>query len=1678
MRHAGPSFMCRKSNLNYVCIFHDVAITRETPTVYFGYADVTMNNQSKIEFRNSRMRLLPVELLNAFRQVERLDLNDLQIEEIFPSAFQHGGSIKELDLSFNYIQSLPPDVFNHLKSLERLVMDRNNLSSLSYSTFSGTANLKVLSMSNNNLERIQDGTFNRTTSLGYLNLTSNKLNHIDLSRILNLSEANVSFNQLTVLSVPGAVENLDASHNHIRSVLGQNNVHLTRLNMGHNNLTDIDWLVNFPGLKELDLSHNKLEEISAKHLNKAHNLNILRLQHNRLWRLGLPRKLTNLRALDVSHNSLVYVENNRQQFGILEELYLGHNSIVTIKIASNNNLQNLTMSNNDWDCRNLRNNIYLLEKISDADHSCQEGYALLGSLCCKETEKPYLDRLNQQNMKIPEPILPIRRCLIIPCTPIPFRPFHSPRYNQTEILELENENKNLRHAVEQRNQLFLGLYNEIDANMRRFRVPKEGLVAESVTLSKMFKYLAVRHEYKQKESKERRLEANGKQKVTVALEKLVTTLQQEVDGLRVQLRKVKLKQARLKTEGGSEKSSKRHPGPSFMCRESNQNYDCIFHDVAITRETPTVNFGYRDMTMNNQTKIAFRNSHMRLLPVELLNAFRQVERLDLSALRMEEILPSAFLHGGLIKELDLSSNEIQYLSANVFYHLKSLEILIMDRNKLSTLVIGIFARTPNLKMLSMSNNNLERIEDGTFNWTKSLGYLNLASNKLTHIDLSLIPSLFAAIVRRNQLTVLSVPAEIETLEASHNQIRSVSVQDNEQLTRLNLSHNNLTRITWLIYFPALRILDLSHNELEVILVRHLINAHNLTILLLQHNRLMRLSLPRTLPKLRVLDVSHNSLVYVENNQQQFGTLEELYLDHNSIVSIKLFSNNTLQNLTMSHNDWDCKNLREYSYLMRKVNDVDLNCNAVIQWNSLCCKETDNPYLDRLNEQIRATSYAEMIQRAEGRCTASSALSDALSFAKTSEAELIAYQSQQTDISRLEKENLQLKNVVQRNNMIFLGLHDEIDANIRRYRVSKEGLVAPSVNLIKVFKHLAVRHEFKQKESKDRLLEAKGKLNSTVGLEKSLTTLQQEVDSLRVRVTEVKLKQAEIRHHPFMCRQNGDACRFHNAAYTRENLPVYYNFVDVPRNSQANIVFYNSYMRVLRAELLRFHKGEQLSLNDLQIETIEPTAFQHGGAIKELNLSFNYIQSLPPDVFNHLKSLERLIMNRNNLSSLSYTTFAGTPNLKVLSMSNNNLERIEDGTFNRTTSLGYLNLTSNKLNHIDLSRILSLSEANVSFNQLTVLSVPGAVEKLDASHNHIRSVLGQNNVHLTRLNLGHNNLTDIDWLVNFPGLKELDLSHNKLEEISAKYMIDAHNMTILLLQHNRLMRLNLPRTLTKLRALDVSHNSLVLVENNQQQLGSLEQLYLDHNSIVMMRIVSNNNLKNLTMSNNDWDCRNLRNNIYLLEKISDADHSCQEGYALLCSLCCKETEKPYLDRVKQQIRITTNEEKLCRAEGLRSAANAIETVQTPTSSAEQIGQQLPNEHDRTEMSRLESENHNLNSTVQQINQLFLGLHNEIDANIRRYSVPKEGLVAPSVNLRKVFKHLSARHEFKQKESKERRLEAIGKQKAAVGLEKSFTTLQREVDGLRVQLRGVQQQQAEIRSRITQVARNRLRNTRDD
>uniref|UniRef100_A0A182QU15 Uncharacterized protein n=1 Tax=Anopheles farauti TaxID=69004 RepID=A0A182QU15_9DIPT len=330
---------------------------------------------------------------------------------------------------------------------------------------------------------------------------------------------------------------------------------------------------------------------------------------------------------------------------------------------------------------------------------------------------------------------------------------------------------------------------------------------------------------------------------------------------------------------------------------------------------------------------------------------------------------------------------------------------------------------------------------------------------------------------------------------------------------------------------------------------------------------------------------------------------------------------------------------------------------------------------------------------------------------------------------------------------------------------------------------------------------------------------------------------------------------------------------------------------------------------------------------------------------------------------------------------------------------YLRLVGENFIKVDLSLDPDIQLVNVSQNQLTEISVPNEIQTLDASHNHIRNVLGPHNTNLLHLNLRSNKLTDTAWLPNFPSLQELDLSYNELEQISSKSLKKLHHLVKLLLQHNRLMALSLPTALGELQVLDVSHNALVHMEHGNIPFESLTHLYLDHNSIVSIKIASNHSLQNLTMSHNDWDCKRLLKYNYLMEKLNDADQHCREGYQLQRNLCCKETVYPYLDRLNEKIKLTTFAEKVHRGDGRCSANETLASIQNLASFAEHI--EARRRYFQTVASKLPNGIRN----PEQKQQLLNDLRTQIDVYIHHYIVSKQGLVEASVNLNKVFEELN-------------------------------------------------------------------------
>ncbi|XP_050091842.1 leucine-rich repeats and immunoglobulin-like domains protein sma-10 [Anopheles aquasalis] len=567
--------------------------------------------------------------------------------------------------------------------------------------------------------------------------------------------------------------------------------------------------------------------------------------------------------------------------------------------------------------------------------------------------------------------------------------------------------------------------------------------------------------------------------------------------------------------------------PLISCKENAVNYDCLFKNVHIG-DSEVVSLDrftdYEQPYASNYTSLAFADSTIRRLSKVFLQVYPNTTLLTLQDLQLRTIDRDAFVHGGQVQQLYLSFNSLSQLERGLFDSLHSLQIVALNRNRLSYLPVGLFAHNPMLFSVSMTHNSLTRIDDRTFTNNPQLESVNVSSNSIEHYDLSLLSAAYEIDVSYNRLTQVKLPARLGRLFASNNHIeRIVPNGQNRELKELSLSNNKLSNIAWAALYPGLEELDLSHNEIEEVKNLHL---PKLKKLLLNNNRLFSFALVK-LPvqrPLRVLDLSYNQLTYVESSSAVFDGLHQLYLHNNEIVTLKLSSNNILQNVSLSYNDWDCANLRTQLEVIESSvildNDAAPCKDGYIMENQLCCKEAKKAYLDRLLEQIRQKSVFELAKRLQcddyqHTVVDIDKLNEALATATvqspdTLRDEVNELQSTVTSLTAEKGSNEQLLTTVKQN-LIF---------NMERYGADYEGFDTPRMMADKLITKLDARNSVRKNQTisqwqatneknaeREELKSVAGQLETILSNKKAVNT-QLKQDSAKIN-QEIKKIQARL-----------------------------------------------------------------------------------------------------------------------------------------------------------------------------------------------------------------------------------------------------------------------------------------------------------------------------------------------------------------------------------------------------------------------------------------------------------------------------------------------------------------------------------------------------------------------------------------
>lgn len=289
-----------------------------------------------LDLSNNNMLRIPEGMICSLHSLDYLNLTRNKIHDIIGFHFSAspstrlskrcGSSLKQLDLSTNNIDNLPAAIFSGLGKLTHLRLDNNKMNFIADRALEGLLSLSMINLSDNHINSLPPELFNEARNVQQIYLQNNSINVL----------APGIFTELTQLLV------LDLSHNELTS----------------------DW-VNAGTLKRLkrliylDVSYNQLDRLEVGLFQDVPQLEILKLQDNRIEHIGRTLSgLTHLHTLVLSNNHLHTIDEHA--FTTITEIQVLSLDYNRISIIDPNALRNCTK------LQDLHLNGNKLERVPDA----------------------------------------------------------------------------------------------------------------------------------------------------------------------------------------------------------------------------------------------------------------------------------------------------------------------------------------------------------------------------------------------------------------------------------------------------------------------------------------------------------------------------------------------------------------------------------------------------------------------------------------------------------------------------------------------------------------------------------------------------------------------------------------------------------------------------------------------------------------------------------------------------------------------------------------------------------------------------------------------------------------------------------------------------------------------------------------------------------------------------------------------------------------------------------------------------------------------------------------------------------------------------------------------------------------------------------------------------------------
>ncbi|GFT93355.1 protein toll [Nephila pilipes] len=381
-------------------------------------------------------------------------------------------------------------------------------------------------------------------------------------------------------------------------------------------------------------------------------------------------------------------------------------------------------------------------------------------------------------------------------------------------------------------------------------------------------------------------------------------------------------------------------------------------------------FGNISETLQHLT---LNGNKINVLPESFLRNFTQLKNLFLSDNRLRTLPEGIFSKVTSLITLDISSNVLESLPEKLFQNLTSLETLYLYKNKLKSLPDGIFKTLPNLKALDLSDNNLMVLQDDIFVGLSNLSYIRLRANWLMTLSKDLFQS----------------SPNLKVIDLSLNRFMEPLSEDLffglSQLENISITNCNLTEIyeNFFFYNPNLTNLHLERNSLTSLPKNIFRNNSMLKDIHLNFNRLSDLpnDLFRNQKHLEKLSIFKNNLSIIPDelfhstgkikslvlggNQIQNASeaifrnlreLEFLDLSNNSISYFKLYYNEFIKSIDLSHNNLDKMPVIEWTHhLSLEMVNLEYNKITYLQIPVLYATNARKPCIKFSNNNIKTVN---------------------------------------------------------------------------------------------------------------------------------------------------------------------------------------------------------------------------------------------------------------------------------------------------------------------------------------------------------------------------------------------------------------------------------------------------------------------------------------------------------------------------------------------------------------------------------------------------------------------------------------------------------------------------------------------------------------------------------------------------